>query len=139
MSTPENEEVSYWGENTADTVFNASMVTAQLAEPVHAPDQPLNWDMPPSSAARVTVEPSAKFAAQVPDWQDMPAGEELTVPPPDTFTTSVCGLSMNRAVADLEASMVTEQVPVPLQAPIQPAKMLSVVGVAVRMTDVPLE
>jgi len=42
------------------------------------------------------------------------------------------------AVTDLTASIVTEQLPVPAHAPLQPAKVAPLVGVAVRETSVPL-
>ena len=41
------------------------------------------------------------------------------------------------AVTDLAASMVTAQVPVPVQAPLQPEKAEPLAGVAVRVTTVP--
>ena len=42
------------------------------------------------------------------------------------------------AVTDLAADMVTEQVPVPVQLPLQPAKVEPVAGAAVKVTTVPL-
>jgi hypothetical protein len=42
------------------------------------------------------------------------------------------------AVTVLSASMVTVQVPVPLQAPLQPAKVEPVAGVGVKVTTAPL-
>jgi len=42
------------------------------------------------------------------------------------------------AVTLLAASMVTEQVPVPLQAPLHPVKLELLAGVAVSVTSVPL-
>ena len=44
---------------------------------------------------------------------------------------------MKVAVTLFAASIVTWQVPVPAQAPLQPAKTLPVAGVAVRVTTVP--
>ena len=45
---------------------------------------------------------------------------------------------MNVAVADLSLSMVMVQGPVPVHAPLQPAKVERVSAVAVRVTTVPL-
>jgi len=51
----------------------------------------------------------------------------------------ICGdVVLNVAVADLGAFIVTEQVPVPVQAPLQPAKVELDAGVAVKVTEVPL-
>ena len=45
---------------------------------------------------------------------------------------------MKVAVTVFAAFMVSVQVPVPVQAPLQPAKVLPAAGVAVRVTLVPL-
>jgi hypothetical protein len=45
---------------------------------------------------------------------------------------------LNVAVTDLAAFIVTEQVPVPEQAPDQPAKVALALGVAVRVSTVPV-
>ena len=45
---------------------------------------------------------------------------------------------MKVAVTDLAAVIVTEQVPVPTQAPLQPAKVEPAAAAAVRVTTVPL-
>src|SRR5207253_2271241 len=47
-------------------------------------------------------------------------------------------LRLNVAVTDLAAVIVTEQVPVPTQAPLQPAKVEPAAAAAVRVTTVPL-
>ena len=72
--------------------------------------------------------------------QLIPAGLELTVPlpVPDLLTDkeNVCTLKV--AVTEVAAFIVTEQVPVPEQAPLQPAKVEPPAGAAVSVTTVPL-
>ena len=52
--------------------------------------------------------------------------------------TAEKGTGLKVAVTLFAASMVTAQVPVPVQALLQPAKVLPAAGVAVRVTLVPL-
>ena len=70
--------------------------------------------------------------------QSIPAGELVTVPlpTPDRFTVRAKVFKSKFAVTDLAASMVTEQGAVPEQAPVQPVKMESAAGVALRVTEV---
>src|SRR5512142_198166 len=87
-----------------------------MAVPVQAPLQPLN--VPPAGgvAVRVTVVPLAMLAEQaVP--QLIPPVLEVTVPPPVVVTTPL---------------------PLPVHAPLQPVKVDVPLGVAVRVTGVPL-
>src|ERR1051325_10456926 len=70
----------------------------------------------------------------------MPVGLELTepLPVPSTVTSSVFVFSVNVAVTECAASIVTTQSPVPEHpAPDQPAKSELVSGVAVSVTTVP--
>jgi hypothetical protein len=70
----------------------------------------------------------------------MPAGELVTVPIPVTPTLSVLGgaeADENVAETLCAAFIVTVQLPVPLHAPPQPAKLDPAAGVAVRLTCVP--
>ncbi len=70
--------------------------------------------------------------------QSIPTGEEVIVPLPALVTVRPGVLRSKVAVTDWAASMVTVQVPVPKQAPLQPAKTESADGIAVRVTKVPL-
>ena len=69
--------------------------------------------------------------------QLMPAGSLTTVPLPLRLTVKT-GLALKVAVTLLAAVIVTVQVPVPVQAPDQPPKLEPTVGVAVRVTLVPV-
>src|SRR5580704_827326 len=66
----------------------------------------------------------------------MPAGELVTVPLPVTLTERVW-LCANVAVTASAAFIVTTQLPVPLQAPLQPLKAQPAAGVGVKVTCVP--
>src|SRR5262245_50368600 len=70
----------------------------------------------------------------------MPAGAVVTVPEPAParFTVSAKDCTPKVAVTDAAALMVTVQVPVPVQAPLQPVKVAPAAGVAVSVTAVPL-
>ena len=61
-------------------------------------------------------------------------GERLAV-----VTGGVTSCSANAAVTLLAPSMVTTQLPVPEQSPLQPIKTEPAVAVGVRVTPVPLE
>lgn len=73
----------------AVTVLAASIVTVQVPDPVHAPDQPVEALSRPDLALRVTTVPAAYCSVQsLP--QRIPAGLELTIPVPETLTDSRC-------------------------------------------------
>ncbi len=65
----------------------------------------------------------------------------MTVPVPvpafATVRVYVTGLRLKVAVTDWTALIVTEQAPVPVQAPLQPAKVEPAVAAWVRVTTVP--
>jgi hypothetical protein len=69
----------------------------------------------------------------------MPAGVEITVPlpMPALVTVSVGVTALNVAVTDFAASMVTWQVPVPVQAPLQPPKVDAAAADWLSVTTVP--
>ena len=70
----------------------------------------------------------------------MPAGDDVTVPVPVPvlYTSSVLtGRALNVAVTAFAALIVTEQAPVPVQAPLHPANVESVAAAAVSVTTAP--
>ncbi len=122
----------------AVTALAPVIVTVQLPVPEQpSPAQPEKREPADGVAARVTVCPVANDASQVLP-QLMPAGVETTVPVPvPSFVTVSVGPSVNVAVTDFAASIVTSQGPVPVQAPDQPAKSELTAGTASRVTIVP--
>jgi hypothetical protein len=127
--------------NVAVTALAADMVTLQVPVPEQAPLQPAKVEPAAAVSVRVTTVPLLKFALQVPG-QEIPAGLLLTVPVPVpanvTESAKVVTEVLKVAVTALAAVMVTLQVPVPEQAPLQPAKVDPAAAVAVRVTGVPL-
>jgi len=59
-----------------------------------------------------------------------------TVPLPDLATVRLYLFRVKAAVTDFAAVMVTEQAPVPVQAPLQPVKVEPVDGAVVKVTEV---
>ena len=84
---------------------------------------------------RIIVEPGAYEALQV-EPQLMPEGELTMVPSPFAIcclsTVSLTGPA-NTACTAFAWFMVTEQAPLPEQAPVQPVKVEPVEGLAVRV------
>jgi hypothetical protein len=123
------------------TDFAASMVTLHAPVPLHAPLQPANVEPESGVAAKLTTAPFAKLAEHVVP-QEIPAGELVSVPVPVPLLATVRmkgpGFAVKFALTDFAASMVTLQVPVPLQAPLQPANVEPESGVAVKFTTVSL-
>ena len=68
------------------------------------------------------------------DGQVIPVGELVTVPLPDTLTSSVYWVCANVAVTLYPVFIVNTQLPTPLQAPPQPEKPQPFAGVAVSVT-----
>lgn len=127
--------------NVAVTELELFSATVHAPVPEHAPAQPVKVDPLPGAAVRVTDVPVVKLALQVAP-QLMPAGELLTVPVPvpALLTVSVCVAETeleNVAVADRLLLTGTVQVPVPEQAPLQPAKVDPASATAVSVTEVP--
>ena len=136
--------VGVWAKVAVTLVATVPMVIVQLL-PLGDGQlvQPLKVEASENGVAvSTTVEPLSKLAEQVPLLQLIAAGELLTVPAELPFRTSVALTAylagMKLAVTDLATSMVTVQVPVPEQAPLQPANTeVPTVGVAVSVTSVP--
>ena len=71
----------------------------------------------------------------------MPLGLEVTVPlpvPARVTPSANVDAVLNVAVAERACDIDTVQVPVPEQAPLQPAKLAPLPAAAVSVTDVPL-
>jgi hypothetical protein len=119
----------------------AFITTVHVPVPEHPPpDQPLNIEPDAGAAVSVTELPAAKVAEHVAP-QLIPAGLEVTVPLPEpaVVTVSRLPLTLNVAVTDCAALIVTEHVPVPEQPPPDhPAKLDPDAGDAVNVTTVPL-
>ncbi len=118
------------------------MVTTQEPVPLHAPLQPEKVEPVAGVGVNVTTVPWAKFALQVIP-QLMPAGELATKPAPVpimlTLSMNIVGGAMELKVAVTLAAafIVTVHEPVPLQAPLQPARVDPLLAVGVSVTTVP--
>ena len=97
------------------------MVTTQLPAPLQAPLHPEKTALEAGAADNETTVPLLKPALQVAP-QLIPAGVLVTVPlPVPVFATISEGV--NVAVTAFAAFIVTAQIPVPEQAPLQPEKV----------------
>jgi hypothetical protein len=128
------------GEKVAVTPTDeVPMVKLQVPVPEQAPLQPANTEAEDDGVAvSVIAVLVLKLAEQVAP-QLIPAGALLTDPLPVparvTFTGKVAGMKM--ALTDCAEFMVTEQAPVPAQAPAQPANTDPAAAVGVSATTVP--
>ena len=117
--------------------------TVQLPVPVQAPVQPPKVLPLSGVAVNVTLEEVGKLPVEVEQEtpHEIPLGLLVMVPLPDLVTVTcrvVAVAAKNVAVTLLATLMLTVQLPVPAQAPLQPVKVLAVAGVAVRVTLAPL-
>jgi hypothetical protein len=134
----------------AFTDIAALMLTVQVPVPEQPPPlQPVNVAVEDGMAVKVTSVPLLNDAVQVAP-QSIPAGELVTVPGPNpdrsaVSTKVVVGggvdvelLRAKLALTDFAAFIVTMQVPVPEQLPLQPVNVAVEDGMAVKVTSVPL-
>jgi hypothetical protein len=122
--------------NVAVTLFTEFMVTEHVPVPVHAPAHPAKVNPGSLVAVSVSGVPASKDAAQLPP-QSMPAGLDVTVPPPVRVTIARKETRVNVAVTPFAESIVTEHVPVPEHAPVHPANAELWSDAAIRVTRVP--
>jgi len=125
----------------AVTAVAAPIVNVHVPVPSQGPaPQPVNVDPVAGAAVNVTIVPLAKLAAHaVP--QLIPAGALVTVPVPvPAFVTVTAKVfaAVNVAVTAAAAVTVTTQAPVPVHAPLHPAKVDPVAATCVNVTIVPL-
>jgi len=126
----------YWFRvKAAVTDFAAVMVTEQVPVPVQAPVQPVKVDPVDGAAVKVTEVLSHMVSVQSAP-QSIPVPDTVPLPVPDLATVRTYWFLEKMALTDVAAVMVTVQVPVPVQAPVQPAKVEPVVAAAVKVTAV---
>src|SRR3954454_2434562 len=137
---------SWWREEkVAVTDALALRVTVQAPEPLQAPDQPPKPEPALGAADKVRAVPLGKVAVQV-DPQLMPAGVLVMVPAPPPavwtvnwkFSAGGGAWALKVAVTAALALRVTVQGPEPLHAPDHPPKVDPALGVADKVTAVPL-
>jgi hypothetical protein len=109
--------------NVAFTVFAALMVTTQLPVPVHAPDQPLNFEPELATAVRVTTVPTAYAWLHVAPHA-IPAGLLVTCPLPVPALATARSLETTNVAVTAFAAVIERRhvVLVPAHAPDQPVK-----------------
>jgi len=133
--------------NVAVTVALAFNVTAQAPVPLQAPLQPAKIEPEAAAAVSANWVPTTTVSVQSAPHA-IPAGELVTVPVPVPFLVTVsvtgaggggtdAGVVLKVAVTVVPAFNVTAQVPVPLQAPLQPAKVEPDAAAAVSVNWVP--
>src|SRR5437773_1471383 len=126
--------------NVAVTEVAAFRVTMQVPEPEQPPPlQPVKVELASGVAVSVTAVPPANEAEQAAP-QEIPGGALLTVPLPVPVLVTLRAKDCwtKPAVTEAAALMVTMQVPVPEQPPLQLEEVDPAVGVAVKVTAVPL-
>ena len=104
--------------NAANTLSAPTISTEQLPVPLQAPLQPIKLMPGAGVAVSVTTVLLPKLAVQF-DEQLKPVGVFFTVPLPVTLTVRGKVICANVAVTDCAEFIVTMQLPVPLQAPLQ--------------------
>jgi hypothetical protein len=120
---------------TAVTDVLELTVTVHVPVPVHAPCQPVNSAPEPAVAVSVTLVPGGYPSLQSPG-QSIPGPDTLPLPLPPRETVNDA-LATKTAVTDLLESIVTMQVPVPVQSPCQPVKTAPGLAAGVKVTPAP--
>lgn len=127
--------------NVAVTLRAAVIESTHPPVPLHAPLQPANAEPLLAAALSVTDVPLAKFEVHALP-QLIPPGDEVTVPAPEPIFVTLSGndvaVLLNVAVTERATVIETMHAPVPVQAPLHPAKVEPLAAEAVRDTDVPL-
>jgi hypothetical protein len=128
--------------NVAVTAWGLVNVIVHTPVPVQAPPHPVKVEPVSGVAVRVTEVPLLNEALQV-VLHVIPLGEELTVPDPVPLLVRVrveavdVLMAAKVAVRLLAASTTRAQLPVPVQAPLQPVKAEPEAGVALRAMLIP--
>lgn len=123
------------GEKVAATfTADVPIVNVQAPVPLQAPVQPANTEPTPAAGVKVTGVLVATEALQVPG-QLIPF--PVTVPEPVTLTFTANDVGIKSALTACTEFMVTEQAPVPVQAPLHPLKTDPAAAVGVKATTVP--
>jgi hypothetical protein len=132
-------------ENVAVTDFAVVIVTVHVDVPRHAPPQPVNVAPVSGVATSVTTAFRAWFAVHTVEVLPQRIPPPVTVPFPNTLTESAtvappaAAPPVKVAFTLLETVIDTVHVvAVPPQAPVQPAKVAPVAGVAISVTVVPI-
>jgi len=122
--------------NVAVTACACVMLTEHVPAPEHAPLQPVKVD--PAAGLAVSTTVPLNDPEQVAP-QLIPAGALVTVPVPAPANVTVSGYVVRAKVAVTACAcvMLTEQVPVPEHAPLQPVNVDPAAGLSVS-TTVPL-
>jgi hypothetical protein len=129
--------------NVAVTEVAAVTVTTQDSTPLQAPLQPANTDPSEGVSVKVTCVPLAKLPEH-PSGQLIPSGALVTfpLPVPASVTVKIKFVEVpaaKLAVTVVACWIVSVQVPVPSQfASVHPVKVDPFVGVAVKVTTVPI-
>jgi hypothetical protein len=128
------------GVNDAVTEVLLARFTVQMLVPLQPPpDHPVNVNPAAGVAVSVTEVPALNNALHT-EPQLIPAGLLMTVPLPESTTVSDGDpdITVNKAVTEALSSKLNMQGPVPLQPPLQPAKIEFAEGVAVNVMEVPI-
>ena len=115
-----------------------SIDTMQLPIPLHAPVHPPKVELSAGAAFSVIREPKSKYLLHsVPQLISCCEAVTVPCPIPDLVIVSRNVSRVNKAPTVLFPSIDTMQLPVPVHAPVHPAKKEWAAGVAVRVTLVP--